>query len=106
MHIFHNIIANKIAIEETLINNFIKLCSEGNLQEIQKLIYKIDVNCSDYDKRTPLHLAAAEGYVEVVNLLLINGAKLSEDRWGNTPLSEIENKEGSNYEIKLLLEKC
>jgi hypothetical protein len=30
--------------------------------------------------------------------LLKNGAKLSFDRWGHTPLDEITNKEGENYE--------
>ena len=37
--------------------------------EIKKMIDKVDVNCSDYDKRTPLHLASAEGKVEVVKFL-------------------------------------
>lgn len=105
LNIFHNIIANQKSIEKTLINNFIGLCSEGNLDKIQKLIYKIDINCCDYDKRTPLHLAVSEGNIEIVELLINNGAKLLLDRWGNTPFSEIENKEGEKFKkIKELLQ--
>ena len=93
LHIFHNIIANKISNEDLLKNNFIKLCSEGSLDEIKKIIDKVDVNCADYDKRTPLHLAAAEGKVEVVKFLLEKGAISTKDRWNNTPLDDINNKE-------------
>ena len=45
------------------------MCSTGDLEGLRKIIVKVDVNCSDYDKRTPLHLAAAEGHLEVVELL-------------------------------------
>lgn len=93
LHIFHNIIANKISNEDLLKNNFIKLCSEGDLDQIKKIINKVDVNCADYDKRTPLHLAAAEGKVEVVRFLLEKGAVSTKDRWGNTPLDEVNNRE-------------
>lgn len=105
LHIFHNIISNTISNEELLKNNFIKLCSEGKIDDIKKLIDKVDVNCADYDKRTPLHLASAEGRLDVVKLLLDKGAKITKDRWGNTPLSEIINKKDSNFlEIKSLYE--
>lgn len=41
------------------------------------------VNASDYDKRTCLHVAAAEGNEAIVKLLVMNGAKLNvKDRWG------------------------
>ena len=30
----------------------------------------IDLNQGDYDNRTPLHLASAEGHIECVNFLL------------------------------------
>lgn len=105
LHIFHNIISNTISNEELLKNNFIKLCSEGKIEDIKNLIDKVDVNCADYDKRTPLHLASAEGRLDVVKLLLDKGAKITKDRWGNTPLSEIINKKDSNFlEIKSLYE--
>lgn len=93
LHIFHNIISNKVSNEDLLKNNFIKLCSEGSLNEIKKIIDKVDVNCSDYDKRTPLHLAAAEGKVEVVKFLLEKGALSTKDRWNNTPLDDVNNRE-------------
>mgnify|MGYP001811165631 FL=1 len=49
-----------------------------------------DANAADYDKRTPLHIAAAEGKLGMVVLLVEEGgAELGAvDRWGNTPLAE------------------
>jgi len=106
LHIFHNIIGNKIDLHDSVTNNFIKLCSTGDIKGIKKIIDKVNVNCEDYDKRTPMHLAASEGYYSIVELLLTKGALISEDRWGNTPLTDIKNKEGDNYEkIRVLLNK-
>ena len=106
LHIFHNIIGNKIDLHDSVTNNFIKLCSTGDIKGIKKIIDKVNVNCEDYDKRTPMHLAASEGYYSIVELLLTKGALISEDRWGNTPLTDNKNKEGDNYEkIRVLLNK-
>lgn len=52
--------------------------SEANMEE------------KDYDSRTALHVASAEGHIEVVTFL-INTCKVNplvKDRWGNTPLDE------------------
>ena len=48
------------------------------------------VDSSDYDHRTPLHLAASEGLLPVVVFLLEDaGAEHSPtDRWGGTPLDD------------------
>ncbi|KAM3594180.1 uncharacterized protein V6R79_003669 [Siganus canaliculatus] len=41
----------------------------------------------DYDGRTPLHIAACEGYLNVVEYLLSHGATVyAKDRYGDTPL--------------------
>lgn len=98
LHIFHNIISNKINLLDSSNIRFLQLCCDGKLKEIEQMIEQINVNFCDYDKRTPLHLASSEGHVEIVKFLLKNGAKLSSDRWGHNPLDEIANKEGENYE--------
>ncbi|XP_076956892.1 serine/threonine-protein kinase VIK-like [Bidens hawaiensis] len=56
---------------------------------MQELDNGVDPNASDYDKRTALHLAACEGFIEIVLLLLEKGADVnSTDRWSRTPLSD------------------
>ena len=74
---------------------------------------KVDLNKGDYDKRTPLHLASAEGHlVDIVRFLLENNVTVNpKDRWGNTPLHEVhintqDNLDSGQYmEIKSLLER-
>lgn len=44
---------------------------------------------ADYDARTPLHLACAEGHGDVAELLLVNGADaMAVDRFGSTAMDE------------------
>jgi ammonium transporter Rh len=48
-----------------------------------------NVNCKDYDGRTPLHVAVSDGHKEVVMFLLSRNADPNAlDRWENTPLSD------------------
>lgn len=47
------------------------------------------VNFRDYDRRTPLHIAASEGYTETCRFLVEKGAKINRsDRWGGSPLDD------------------
>merc|ERR1712060_133116 len=62
-----------------------------------------DMDVSDYDGRTPLHLAAAEGHKECVTFLLYkcNVNPEPTDRWGFTPLSEAER--GGHKHVETIL---
>ncbi|KNC75385.1 TKL protein kinase [Sphaeroforma arctica JP610] len=64
--------------------------SAGRLSEIKQMVAEgANVNVSDYDKRTPLHLAASENFLEIVKFLVSCGAEINaEDRWGGTPYSD------------------
>ncbi|XP_078160637.1 serine/threonine-protein kinase VIK-like [Carex rostrata] len=49
------------------------------------------VNARDYDSRTPLHVAALHGWIDVARCLLDHSADVDAlDRWKNTPLADAE----------------
>lgn len=58
-------------------------------------IKKKNLVYSDYDGRTALHLAAAEGHLDCVHFLLeqCQVPHNPKDRWGNSPLDEAETFE-------------
>jgi len=72
----------------------------GDVTALQRhFMSGLDMSCSDYDGRTALHLAAAEGRLDCVTFLL-NTCGLEpcvKDRWGHTPLSEAER--GNHGEV-------
>ena len=63
--------------------------STGDLKTLEKLVAdQKDIETGDYDRRTPLHLASAEGHTDVVKFLLDHGVEPSPDRWGGYPISD------------------
>ncbi|KAG9341347.1 hypothetical protein JZ751_019452 [Albula glossodonta] len=73
------------------IMNVLLAAYRGDVQSLRRYFLSgADVNAVDYDGRSPLHVAASEGHVEVIRFLIENaGAHIStNDRWGNTPLQE------------------
>ena len=79
--------------------------SQGNLAALRRLRARgIDLNGADYDLRTPLHLAAAEGQTVVVQYFVDQRLNLSpRDRWGNTPLDDARRHEQDRI-VRLLTE--
>ncbi|MFD9550631.1 glutaminase A [Nocardia salmonicida] len=66
--------------------------SRGDLDELRALLATgVEAGAADYDGRTALHVAAAEGHLAVVQFLIDHGADASaHDRWGGTPLTDAE----------------
>lgn len=64
--------------------------SIGDISELKRLVaHGHDLDAADYDGRTPLHLACAEGQLDAVRYLLDQKVGTTpEDRWGNTPLAD------------------
>ncbi|TPX38001.1 hypothetical protein SmJEL517_g00163 [Synchytrium microbalum] len=61
------------------------------------------ISVGDYDGRTPLHIAASEGQLAVIETLLVHGASLhSRDRFGHCPLFD-SCRSGKPEACKLLL---
>jgi len=89
-------LASNTEEEITKLNEF---CSKGNLDRVKYLTsLGADPNQGDYDGRTPFHLAAAEGHLEVLQYLcsLPNADWNQMDRWANTPLNDAEIAENAN----------
>jgi len=68
----------------------IAAAAAGNMVEVSYLLdAKVSASASDYDRRSALHLAVAEGNYDVADLLLRHQADPNfKDRWHNSPLDE------------------
>ncbi|NIP29778.1 MAG: glutaminase A [Candidatus Dadabacteria bacterium] len=81
---------NSIKEKSEKVSKLIWAASKGDHGAMHHLIVQgFDQDASDYDKRTALHLASAEGSIDVVKYLIDNGAEINPiDRWGGTPLDD------------------
>lgn len=66
------------------------MASTGDVYGVEELLKEgIDVNSIDLDGRTALHIAACEGLLDVVKLLLSWKANIdARDRWGSTAAAD------------------
>ncbi|MCG8421023.1 MAG: glutaminase A [Proteobacteria bacterium] len=80
----------RIQAEAKRVGELIWAASKGDQSAIHRLVVAgTDVKSADYDLRTPLHLAAAEGREQVVAYFIDRGIDLSpRDRWASTPLDD------------------
>ncbi|KAJ1454508.1 ankyrin repeat-containing domain protein [Pelagophyceae sp. CCMP2097] len=63
------------------------------------------VNFRDYDRRSPLHVAASEGNLELVKYLSAHGARLNtSDRWGGSALDDALRHR--QHEVAVFLRGC
>jgi lysophospholipase len=82
------------------------LAAAGDLTGIGLLLDAgADPSGGDYDRRTPLHLAAAEGHSAAIALLLARGADpRARDRWQQAPRDEALR--GGHAEVARLLDRA
>ncbi|XP_071991115.1 glutaminase liver isoform, mitochondrial isoform X4 [Engystomops pustulosus] len=86
--------------------NLLFAAYSGDVSALRRFaLSAMDMEQKDYDSRTALHVAAAEGHMDVVRFL-IDGCKVNpfvEDRWGNIPLQDAIKFERHEV-VKLLTE--
>ena len=81
---------------------------DNNQSGVIEEIKKGNINTTDRELYTPLHLAVAVDNFELTKLLLENGANLkAQDKWGNTPLlrAMTSYRGGDGKIIKYLIEQ-
>lgn len=92
---------------DSVANSLCQAAANGDLITIKKILEEnkgLDINSGDYDYRTPLHLAAAEGKLETVKFLIEKGAKINSlDRFKNTPIQDALRS--SHHEVVEFLQK-
>jgi tRNA A-37 threonylcarbamoyl transferase component Bud32 len=78
----------------------------ADVGSVRKLLQedKTLVKVEDYDKRTPLHVAAAANHRLIAQILLEEGASINaRDRWGSSPCGNAQS-EGHAEMVRLLKE--
>lgn len=82
--------AARLRVRQT--SQALRAANIGDLRTLRHLYDDhADFSKGDYDQRTPMHLAAAEGQLEVVRFLLEKDiSPKMRDRWGGTPLNDAE----------------
>ena len=87
---------NPLQVKTRQVNEMIWAASKGDVGAIQDRVQRgFALSCHDYDLRSPLHLAAAEGQLNVVRFYTEQAALPEasvdlnpKDRWGGTPLDD------------------
>ena len=82
-------------------------CQEGQVDAALLLLDKgADVHKASKSNRTPLHEASYNGHIDVVRLLLANGANADldvKDMGGDTPVADAKSK--GHWAVVALLEE-
>ena len=93
-HIFTRAVAKEshASDPEMLVQQLISAAARGDSDTVERLLDNVDGTKADYDGRTPLHLACAEGHLQVIGVLIGAvgaGAMHAKDRFGTTPIDEM-----------------
>ncbi|KAK0394676.1 hypothetical protein QR680_000868 [Steinernema hermaphroditum] len=92
--------------ETDLIVGLLYAVKNGDLDMVRRLYLQgANMNMADYDGRTALHLAAAEGHPKLVRFLMqvCKADHSAQDRWNHTPLDDARHF--NNHECVRILTK-
>ncbi|KAM8976706.1 glutaminase liver isoform, mitochondrial [Pelodytes ibericus] len=93
-------------VQNKTVVNLLFAAYSGDVSALRRFaLSAVDMEQKDYDSRTALHVASAEGHIEVVKFLT-EGCRVNpfvEDRWGNTPIQDAARL-GREEVVKLLTE--
>lgn len=81
---------------------FVDAVEKGDTETVKSLAQYVDLNEADNDGRSPVHVAALEGHIEIVRFFIAQHVDLNKaDKDGQTPVL-IAEREGHTEIVKLL----
>lgn len=111
-HMFRNVgKESNVDNPDVLFALFMNATKNNDIKFINAYIKNIDINKSDYDRRTPLHVACSEGNEHLIKLFVEHGSDINfQDRWLHTPKDDLlrymdehpQNKEKINELVSIL----